>query len=317
MSHTLSASTRRYDLWKLVDCRILEDYANKQEHLICDIDKTYLETNFESLLKLAKIPFEKAYEKITVTGAREFLQAFRQYSFHAPQTERPIHFVSSSPPQLRRVLSRKLRMDGLKWSSDTFKDQVYNIRKGRFHLLKSQIAYKSAAILNILQQSPRDSVFHMIGDNAESDAFIYLGVKLFAEKRLGRLGYLRFLDTLKVERTLSLQLLRHLKLSPFRIGLIMIRNLPAYELPLYPPLTDPITFFDHYWDAFKLFVGENVVSTSFLEPMSYLFSQNYGMKDDELGNRKNLQSRSLDNFERLSEREILDLLRGWCAKRQR
>ncbi|MBI2601830.1 MAG: hypothetical protein HYW48_02135 [Deltaproteobacteria bacterium] len=315
MSQTLNSLNRQYDLWKLVDCRILETWDSKREHLICDIDKTYLETNFESLLKLAKIPFEKAHEKITVTGAREFLQAFRQYSFDAPHAERPIHFVSSSPPQLRRVLSRKLRMDGLLWSSDTFKDQVYNIRKGRFHLLKSQMAYKSAAILNVLNLSRPETVFHMIGDNAESDAFIYLGVKLFVEKRLTRMAYLKYLDILKVDKKLSLQLLRHLKLGPFRIGLIMIRKLPSYDFPLHPPLTDPVVPFDSYWQAFKLFHENKIVSSSFLEPMTYLFCQNYGMKEEDLRGVRPLTLSSLNNFERLTEQEILDLLREWCSKR--
>src|SRR4051812_43163089 len=66
-----------YKIWKLIDSRFLEDFSKANEHLICDIDKTYLETTLDSLVKLAKIPFEKAREKITVSGAKELLQAYR------------------------------------------------------------------------------------------------------------------------------------------------------------------------------------------------------------------------------------------------
>ena len=43
------------------------------DHIICDIDKTYLETEYDSFVKLAKIAFQTAEDKKTVIGAKNFL----------------------------------------------------------------------------------------------------------------------------------------------------------------------------------------------------------------------------------------------------
>ena len=98
---------------KLIDHRAREPFPDQAglAHVVCDIDKTYLETEFESLTRVASIAFESATDKITVTGATDVLLAVRWGAMEAPLSDdwpRPLHFVSSSPPQLRAVLEEKL-----------------------------------------------------------------------------------------------------------------------------------------------------------------------------------------------------------------
>lgn len=337
-----------YKIWKLIDSRFLEDFSHASEHLICDIDKTYLETAFDSLSKLAQIPFEKAREKITVSGAKELLQAYRKTEGELP---RPIHFVSASPPQLRRVLSDKFRWDGLSWSSDTFKNQRYNLMQGRFSQVRNQVAYKSAAILNLLIHSQQKSKFHAIGDSAEADPVIYLGIKLFAEGRLSRMGYLQYLRIFGVPRLESLQLLRHSKIPHMSMESILIRRLAQSRYPELAPLTDPLIYFDNFFETALYFFQEKILPLKRLASLTKAFHKYYGIsttdvqtylellaassdsaefkqltstlledlnaKDLLLRERRTLnllKKKNLDAFSALSETEILQLAKEWKKK---
>jgi hypothetical protein len=48
-------SADSYELKRLVDYRVVEkqELDDSKMHIICDIDKTYLETEFESIVKIA------------------------------------------------------------------------------------------------------------------------------------------------------------------------------------------------------------------------------------------------------------------------
>ncbi len=336
-----------FDIWKLVDSRSLEDFSQASDQLICDIDKTYLETAFESLSKLAKIPFEKFREKITVSGAKEVLQAFRQGD---GTQKRPVHFVSSSPPQLRQVLSDKLRWDNLSWSTDTLKNQSYYLSQGRFRQVRNQVAYKSAAILRLASQVVGTSRFHMIGDTAEADAAIYLGIKLFAEKRLTRMGYLEYLNLLGVPRLEALLILRKMKAPNIQVGSILVRSLPGYTLKLLSPLTDPILQFSNYFEASLYFLQNGLIDASHLPQLTRAFHRYHGMSGLEISRylellinvcesdilktkalsvqesliqpdmfiqekaAQLLTPPSLDAFDALTEKEILGLAAKWRSK---
>jgi hypothetical protein len=172
------SSRNDYELVRLVDRRhcdgtIHGEVAQPAFDIICDIDKTYLETEFDSVVDLARTAMEDSRAKVTVFGAREVLLAARWAKGSPPNG---LHFVSSSPPQLRRVLEAKLAMDGLDWTSDTFKNQAYNLRKRRLSLLRHHVAYKTLAILSIMEDRGEGGRYVMIGDNAESDPLVYSGV---------------------------------------------------------------------------------------------------------------------------------------------
>ena len=77
-----------------------------------DIDKTYLETDHESLAGLAAVTWEMAVDKRQVAATDVLLRALRR---GAPPVNRvwsnPLYFVSASPPQLRAVIERKMLID--------------------------------------------------------------------------------------------------------------------------------------------------------------------------------------------------------------
>ena len=171
-----------------------------KKQIICDIDKTYLETQTSSFLDLAKTALEKPEHKKTIFGAREFLDALLWNNPEKNELEgcleklpQNLHFVSASPPQLRHKLEEKFLLDRLYWTSITLKNQLYNIKKIKFKLLREQISYKTLAILNIIEKNPNSSFF-LIGDNSESDPYIYSGLKLLKDGSLSHKGYMDFLE---------------------------------------------------------------------------------------------------------------------------
>ena len=271
-----------------MDSRLLEEVEGKH-HIICDIDKTYLETEFESLVRMARIAFESASEKVTVAGASEVLRTLRwgeDGDFDFPPSEglpkekwpRPLHFVSSSPPQLRPVLEEKLMMDDLDWTSDTFKDQAYNLLMGRMDLLRHHVAYKSLAILSIVAQAGPDARFSMIGDNAESDSFIYLGVKLVTERLLSPKGYAEYLEIAGVEKVVSAEVVATIKNLPkSRIDNILIRNVPGYSLVRESPLTDVVQSFDNFFQAALLFAASGLIDPGHTWNLSRSFHNHDGL----------------------------------------
>jgi hypothetical protein len=257
-----------YDFWKLVDFVGREDFAGVRQQVICDIDKTYLETEFESLIKIARIALETAEDKITVLGASAVLEALRwnDQSVDPPHQPRPVHFISSSPPQLRTVLEEKLTLDGLDWSSDTFKNQAYNVLKGRVDLLSHHIAYKSAAILNVMSRAGSDVAFTLIGDNAESDAYIYTGVAAFCGHVLTPDEYRRYLEIGGVDSKVASDIGEAFATPPsVAVEYILIRNAPGYRFVDMPLLTSDIILFDHYFGALIELMRRHLISSNMLE----------------------------------------------------
>ncbi len=261
-------TTSHYELKALVSSRMLEslDLFGQGVHVFCDLDKTYLETEFESWIKMAKIPFESPHDKITVPGASEILELVRwgadPKSCVAPRSA--IHFVSSSPPQLRLALDGKLTLDNLEWSSDTFKNQTYNLRMARIDLLRHHIAYKTKAILDIATRLPNGSKILLIGDNAEYDAFIYTGVRLFLEGRLEKSGLRDWLRGAKVEDSVISQVVREEMNLPLDLKVlgIYIRSVPGYS-------SSSVSRFDSTWYQFEswLQVAWSLMGHGVIDPM--------------------------------------------------
>jgi hypothetical protein len=163
--------------------------------LVWDIDKTYLDTRFSSLRGLLAIPFEFAVDKAAVPGTVPLLRALR----HGPGALNavvPLYFVSGSPPNLRRVLERKMTLDGVQWDGITFKDQFGLLRAGRPRAIKEQIGYKLPALLRYASEVPASSTYLLFGDDVESDmdAFLLFGAVLGGLRgdalraRMGELG---------------------------------------------------------------------------------------------------------------------------------
>gem|GEM_PF-2161095 len=181
--------------------------AYPSRHIISDIDKTYLETEFETLRKLVKTALEKEDKKSSVAGAPVFFRGIRKQG-QGRQGVDSIHFVSSSPPQMRSVLRSKFSMDGLEWESDTFKNQVYNLVRGRPGELKKHVAYKTTAILELCRELPDGSEVSFIGDNVEADPYIFAGITWLMHGNMDAALYQRFLLDGLVLRQSALEICR-------------------------------------------------------------------------------------------------------------
>ncbi|MEZ4744156.1 MAG: phosphatase domain-containing protein [Bdellovibrionota bacterium] len=274
-----------YNVWKLVDSRIIDStcFKGHKLHIVCDIDKTYLETEFESLVKIAKIAFEDAKDKVTVKGASDILLATRWGNTAYNEEDEanfpiPLHFVSSSPPQLRNVLGEKLAIDGVDWSSDTFKNQAYNLKKGRFSQLRQQVAYKTAAIFRLIEQIEGSAQLVLIGDNVESDAMIYLGIKMFIEKRLSPMGYQKYLQLLGITEKVSEKIIERLTIRDNKEVLdIYIRDLPNAAFTLLAPLTTPIYRFSDYYQLALMMIRSKLIDVKLLKSLTRSFHNKYNM----------------------------------------
>jgi hypothetical protein len=262
------AQDSSYQIWKLVNQRVFLNEIGFCHPLqvICDIDKTYLETKFESIAMMAKIALESSEDKITVQGAQVLLSWLRWgerddlKGFSLDQIV-PLHFVSSSPPQLRRTLEEKLMFDGLLWSSDTFKDQAYNLFKGKFKLLKHQVAYKVAAILSLVAKMKDECHILFIGDNAESDPMIYQSISLLLTGRVTEEEFFGLLSCLGVRPNQVRDIFEQIGDLPKQVKVgIYIRRLESYPFRPSPLGGDvAIYYFDHFLELAVHLMSQNLL----------------------------------------------------------
>ncbi len=149
-----------------------------------DIDGTYLQTDLSSAAGMLAIPFEFAIDKVAVPGAVALLRGLRH-----GKTERsalhPLYFVSASPPQLRRVIERKMTLDGVEFDGIAFKDQLRMLFARRVREITHQVAYKLGALFRYRTLLPAGARWTLFGDDLEADAEIFA---LFADGCAGLRG---------------------------------------------------------------------------------------------------------------------------------
>lgn len=147
-----------------------------------DLDKTYLETDFESVRGLLRSAVETARDKRAVPGATALL---RELARERPGWRPRVLLLSGSPTQMRAVLEAKLRMDGVRFDQLILKDSLGNLRRGRLRAVRDQLGYKLPHLLQSrvgLGQAVREVCF---GDDAEADALVY---SVYADAVAGRIS---------------------------------------------------------------------------------------------------------------------------------
>jgi len=162
--------------------RIAPDY--KGDVLVWDIDKTYLDTRFSSWRGLLAIPFEWAVDKRAIPGAVPLLRALRRGPGER-STLVPLYFVSGSPREMRKVIERKMTIDGVEFDGITFKDQLALAKQRNFAAIRKQVGYKLTALLLYRAEIPNAARWLMFGDDVEADARVFL---LFGEVCAGLRG---------------------------------------------------------------------------------------------------------------------------------
>ena len=150
------------------------------EHIFrWDLDKTYLRTDINSWRGLLRAALEPAKAKKAYPGAPALLRMLSRKSSNR------ICLVSGSPRQMRKVLSTKLALDGIRYHELQLKNNLRNLLKLRFRSLRSQIPYKLPTLLASRCQSPIAPMETLVGDDAESDAIVY---SLYAEILAGNVS---------------------------------------------------------------------------------------------------------------------------------
>ena len=145
-----------------------------------DLDKTYLHTEFGSVRALVRTALEPAAAKRNTPGSAALLRALQQ---HDPASRTTV--VSGSPKQMRRTLTEKLAMDGIRVDKLTLKDNLGNLRRGRLRAVWGQVGYKLPHLLaERVGHDPGDTET-LFGDDAEVDAAVYA---VYADAISGRIG---------------------------------------------------------------------------------------------------------------------------------
>ncbi len=217
--------------------------AAKRRTFRWDLDKTYLNTNFDSLRGLVKIPFESAHDKIAAPGVAVLIRGLRA-SAERRGIEVRVRFVSGSPPQISKAILEKLAMDGIVHDGVIFKDQWSRIRRGKFRDLREQVGYKLTELLRDRRSEPDGTEEYMFGDDWESDPLVY---SLYADVLAGSIRSAeleRILRALNVDPELAAladELAEHLTREDAvrRIFINLARKTPPRRLDPYGPRLVP------------------------------------------------------------------------------
>jgi hypothetical protein len=150
-----------------------------------DLDKTYLKSDFESLRKMMRVPFERAEDKVDEPGVVALIRALKVTARQEGRTAL-VYFISASPPQIGRAIREKLALDGIETDGIVFKDQLQHLVRGHFRYLREQVGFKLAELLKARLEAPPGAVEFLFGDDWESDPIIY---SLYADVIAGCLDH--------------------------------------------------------------------------------------------------------------------------------
>ena len=136
-----------------------------------DLDRTYLDTEIDSVRGLLRTALESAGEKKVIPGADALLRSLIR---HDPDAM--VCILSGSPRQMRGVLREKLALDGIRVDKLTLKDNLGNIRRGRLRAVRDQLGYKLPSLLEARQGMDAQRTETLFGDDSEVDALVYLSL---------------------------------------------------------------------------------------------------------------------------------------------
>lgn len=157
--------------------RYVSDPIERQtaEVYVWDLDKTYLDTTFETVRGLFKTALEKAFQKRNIPGTSTLVRALRNHwqEVHRGEKDFPIYFITASPPQLERKIHEKLNFDGIYPFGLFCKDNLKNITPSRLRRLTQQVGFKLQSLLQLRLHLAENVKQVLWGDDSEADAIIY------------------------------------------------------------------------------------------------------------------------------------------------
>ncbi|MCB0350511.1 MAG: hypothetical protein KDD38_04970, partial [Bdellovibrionales bacterium] len=170
-----------------------------REVYLWDIDKTYLDTKFETFRGLVKTATEKAKDKKNIPGSAKLVQALSvAWKKKHGSDYFPIFFITASPPQMEKKVREKLNLDGVNPFGIFYKDNLPNLRPRRFWRLNKQVGYKIQALMQLRAYLHEDVRMIMFGDDGEYDAIIYSLFSDICSRRLDTSELRKILNALHV-----------------------------------------------------------------------------------------------------------------------
>ncbi len=249
---------------------------------VWDIDKTYLDTQFETLRGLFRTAFEKAFQKRNVPGTATLIRALE--ATKTASKNLPIYFISASPPQMASKIFQKMQIDRISPWGVYFKDNLKNFRPRKFGRLKHHVGFKVQALLELRKQLSEKNRLILFGDDSESDAVIY---SLFSDiccRRISVREILSLLEALHVQPEQRQKILRLQREIPESDPVEKIYiNLVADTDPDYYGKFGRrvLATFTTFQAALDLFQDNRIDQTSLLTVAQDLL-KNYGFTPEEL-----------------------------------
>lgn len=288
-----------------------------------DLDKTYLQTEFDSVKDLIRTALQKPEDKANVPGAVALLREIKRPTDSARSL---VTFISGSPTQMRRVLEKKFELDGIRPDAFVLKPTLENILKGRFKAVRGQVGYKLEALLRIRAESQYERVPEtLFGDDAEQDAFIY---SVYADLVSGKLGLDGLRDILveaEVYATNMENIMRYAAhLHPVghvdRIFINLDRRSPPGRFLTLGPRIVPIV--NYFQAALVLYADKTFTMESLVRVAGGMLAQHdYGLMEfansfQDLLRRRVLSTADLDRLEsELAEGDVPDVVpKGFADK---
>ena len=247
-----------------------------------DLDKTYLQTDFDRLRDLLRSAVERAEAKQSVPGAAALLRELRRGEGCR------VCFISGSPRQMRRVLTEKLRLDGVQFDEFILKPNLSNLFRGRFRALREQVGYKLPALLAGRAGCLATTLETCFGDDAEADAFVY---SLYADVLAGRVDRALLAELLTRARVYPDDAARTLNLAAtvaaepveavHRILIRLDRHSPTARFDRYGPRLVPIY---NYFQGALLLLDDGVLDGEAVIRVTLEMVEQFGYTFDALRN---------------------------------
>ncbi|MCC6137358.1 MAG: hypothetical protein IT287_01910 [Bdellovibrionaceae bacterium] len=152
----------------------ITDFSAFEEVYVWDLDKTYLDTHWQSIKDLFKVSFTDNFHRNNVPGTGTLVSALKQsWTQKNGKGTFPIFFITASPPQMEKKIREKLESDNILPLGIFFKDNLKNLWPGRFWKLRQHVGYKVGSLL-YLRTLLKENVTQVLwGDDSETDAIIY------------------------------------------------------------------------------------------------------------------------------------------------
>lgn len=150
-------------------------YGDQSEVYVWDLDKTYLDTSWNTLGDLWNTVFEKSFQKRNVPGTSTLVSSVKEtwQDNRAEEGDFPLFFITASPPQMEERIREKLEIDKIVPEGMFFKDNLRNIHPARWRRLTQQVGYKIQALMQLRSKFNQEITQILWGDDSETDATIY------------------------------------------------------------------------------------------------------------------------------------------------